>query len=111
LAGLSGTAAGLALLGGCQLIDSPTATQPRMRRIGYVYPGSRTAHQPSAAAFLDRLRQLGWLEGENLTIEWRFGEGRNELVVLFVVMYDCHDPVLELVMSATARPLACSARQ
>jgi putative ABC transport system substrate-binding protein len=51
-----------------------------MRRIGYIYPGSRTAHQPSAAAFLDGLRQLGWMEGQNLAIEWRFGEGRNELV-------------------------------
>jgi putative ABC transport system substrate-binding protein len=30
--------------------------------------------------FFDRLRGLGWVEGDNLTIEWRFAEGRPELL-------------------------------
>jgi putative ABC transport system substrate-binding protein len=34
--------------------------------------------QPFADAFVDQLRQLGWLEGGNLAIEWRFAEGRDE---------------------------------
>jgi putative tryptophan/tyrosine transport system substrate-binding protein len=74
-----------------------------MRRIGYIYPGRHTAHQPSAAAFLDGLRKLGWIEGQNLVIEWRFGEGRNELVP-YMAAELARLPV-ELIFSAAAGPL------
>ena len=30
------------------------------------------------AAFVQRLRELGWIEGRNVTIEYRWAEGRNE---------------------------------
>src|SRR5262249_15601944 len=30
------------------------------------------------AAFVQRLRELGWIDGRNLAIEYRWGEGRNE---------------------------------
>jgi putative ABC transport system substrate-binding protein len=30
------------------------------------------------ALFLQRLRELGWIDGRNLAIEYRWGEGRNE---------------------------------
>jgi hypothetical protein len=30
------------------------------------------------AAFVQRLRELGWLEGRNVAIEYRWAEGRNE---------------------------------
>jgi putative tryptophan/tyrosine transport system substrate-binding protein len=79
-AGLGASAAGLALLGGCQVISPPAATSARVRRIGGLYAGGRATLQPFADAFADQLRQLGWVEGENLAIEWRFAEGRAELL-------------------------------
>jgi putative ABC transport system substrate-binding protein len=30
------------------------------------------------AAFVQRLRELGWTEGRNVAIEYRWGEGRTE---------------------------------
>jgi putative ABC transport system substrate-binding protein len=30
------------------------------------------------AAFVERLRELGWIEGRNVAIEYRWAEGRNE---------------------------------
>ena len=30
------------------------------------------------AAFVERLRELGWIDGRNVTIEYRWGEGRDE---------------------------------
>jgi putative ABC transport system substrate-binding protein len=74
-----------------------------VRRIGYLYPGSRAFNQPYAAAFVDRLRQLGWVEGENLAIEWRFAEGHNELVPEMAIEL-ARLPV-ELILSAAAGPL------
>jgi putative ABC transport system substrate-binding protein len=73
-------AVGLGLLGGCQLPNPLGETGARGRRIGYLFSGTRTANQPWTDAFLDQLRQHGWVEGENLTIEWRFADGRNELL-------------------------------
>jgi putative ABC transport system substrate-binding protein len=71
------SAAGLAVLGGgCRLINPPAPS--KVRRIGYLYGGSRSANEPSAAAFLDQLRQFGWVDGQNLAIEWRIAEGRDE---------------------------------
>jgi hypothetical protein len=75
LAGAMTTATGLAILGGCQLVSPPAPKLPKARRIGYLYAGTRTSLQPLSDVFVDRLRQLGWAEGENLSIEWCFAEG------------------------------------
>ena len=46
--------------------------------IGLMGSGSAAAQSHLTAAFLQRLRELGWTEGRNLRIEYRWGEGRNE---------------------------------
>jgi len=46
-------------------------------RIGYISP--RPAIEIPDEAFRQGLRELGWVEGRNLIIEWRFTRGRNEL--------------------------------
>jgi putative ABC transport system substrate-binding protein len=40
--------------------------------------GTAAAQSEWTAAFLQRLRELGWSEGRNIAIEYRWGEGRNE---------------------------------
>ena len=67
------------------LIASPLVSfaQPNKKvwRIGFLY--SRSGPTPSNPdvfldAFVQRMRELGYVEGKNLIIEWRFAEGHNE---------------------------------
>jgi putative ABC transport system substrate-binding protein len=49
----------------------------KMRTIGFL--GVNTAvWGPWTAAFVERLRALGWIEGQTITIEYRWSEGRPE---------------------------------
>ena len=58
------------------------AQQPdKLRRIGFLAPRSRsTAANPDELydAFVAGMNALGYVEGKNLTIEWRFAEGKFE---------------------------------
>jgi putative tryptophan/tyrosine transport system substrate-binding protein len=38
----------------------------------------RAGQRQWVAAFVERLRELGWIDGRNVTIEYRWAEGRNE---------------------------------
>src|SRR5207237_4596080 len=53
--------------------------QPKIRRLGVLSQGSASTH-PTAmfSAFQQGLRDLGWVEGHNLAIDWRFSEGTAE---------------------------------
>src|SRR5580692_1833547 len=58
------------------------AQQPgRLPVIGYLGPSSPQNKGPNTAAFLQRLRDLDWVEGRTITIEHRWAEGRPERVV------------------------------
>ena len=49
------------------------AAQPvAARRIGYLTPEPAASHAPFAAAFLNGLREHGYIEGQNIAIEWRY---------------------------------------
>ena len=47
----------------------------KVPRIGYLSSGSATASR-FVETFRQGLRELGWIEGENVVIDWRFAEGR-----------------------------------
>ena len=54
------------------------AQQPKVRRIGFLGARSRSTAlnpDPYLDALMDGLRKLGYVEGKNLVIEWRFAEG------------------------------------
>jgi putative tryptophan/tyrosine transport system substrate-binding protein len=57
--------------------SSSAAAEPtqKIARLGFVDPGSRSATLPRLAAFWDRLRELGWVEGQNLAVESRWADG------------------------------------
>src|SRR5258708_35102005 len=48
------------------------------RVIGMLSPFSRSDSEPWHLAFRKGLRELGWVEGENIQIEYRYAEGRSE---------------------------------
>jgi len=57
------------------------AQQPRrMPRIGVLLPGTATSFAPRVQAFLEGLRDLGYVEGRTAVIEWRWGEDRVDRV-------------------------------
>lgn len=56
----------------------PSAYAQQVRTIGLFGSGSETAQREWTAAFVQRIAQLGWTEGRNLKIEYRWAEGRSE---------------------------------
>jgi putative tryptophan/tyrosine transport system substrate-binding protein len=81
--------------------QSPT----KLRRLGVLSMAEAGAHAtPLFQGFVQGLRELGWVEGHNLAIEWRFSEGRAEplarLAAELVAL-----PV-DLIVASGARPAA-----
>jgi putative tryptophan/tyrosine transport system substrate-binding protein len=66
----------IALLGSAVL--SPSAYAQQARTIGLLGSGSEAAQKEWTAAFVQRIGQLGWAEGGNLKIVYRWAEGHNE---------------------------------
>ena len=54
------------------------AQQPKAATIGLLGTGSAAAQSQWTAAFVQRMRELGWVEGRNLTVEYRWAEGSTE---------------------------------
>jgi putative ABC transport system substrate-binding protein len=56
---------------------SAHAQQPgKIFRIGYLDPGRASGNAVLVNAFRQELRKLGWIEGKNITIEYRFAENK-----------------------------------
>ena len=70
----------IALLGGAAAWPvAARAQQPgKLRTIGFLGQSTRSAASEWVAAFVQRLRELGWMEGRTITIEYRWSEGREE---------------------------------
>ena len=61
------------------LCSSAQAQQPaKIHRIGYLTVASLSANAARVEAFRQGLRDLGYVEGKNIVIEWRSGEGKFE---------------------------------
>ena len=67
-----------AFLGTLGLLAVPCGTEAqqagRVYRIGHLSPRSGIEHREEA--YRQALRQLGYIEGQNLVVEWRFTKGR-----------------------------------
>ena len=50
----------------------------RLPTIGFLGPSTPSASAPWVAALVQRLRELGWIEGRTVAIEYRWAEGRTE---------------------------------
>ena len=55
------------------------AQQPgKLPTIGLLTAGAPSSHGQWVTAFVQRLRELGWIEGRTIAIEYRWGEGDND---------------------------------
>jgi putative ABC transport system substrate-binding protein len=69
----------ITLLGGAAaILPLPVRAQSKVRSIGYLGSGSPSAQGPWIAAFVQRMRELGWIEGVTFAVEYRWAEGHSE---------------------------------
>ena len=70
--------AGLALLLAPLVLGAPARAQEagRVYRLGYMSQPSRESVEAVLQVFLKKLRELGWIEGKNLVIEYRWADGK-----------------------------------
>ena len=63
------------------LLAAPLAAEAqstKAHQIGFLSPASLSSMAPRLDAFREALRELGYREGQNIIIEYRWGEGRDE---------------------------------
>jgi putative tryptophan/tyrosine transport system substrate-binding protein len=71
----------ITLLGGAAVSwpIAARAQQPsKLPTIGFLGTTTASAWKPWTAAFVQRLRELGWIEGTNLAVEYRWAEAHSE---------------------------------
>jgi ABC-type uncharacterized transport system substrate-binding protein len=70
----------ITLLGGATVWPlAARAQQPgKVPIIGFLGASTPSATSQRSAAFVQRLRELGWIDGRTVAIEYRWGEGRSE---------------------------------
>src|SRR5512136_833459 len=52
--------------------------QGKVWRVGFLSPVSATLSSSNTNAFLKGMGELGYVEGKNLLVEWRFADGKLE---------------------------------
>jgi putative ABC transport system substrate-binding protein len=105
----------------CELLASAAACWPlaaqaqqpdRVRRIGVLY-GTTSDDAPSRArheVFLEAFRKLGWVDGRNVRIDVRWGEGNAERLDRHVIELVGLVPDAILVSGQAAEPLGKATR-
>ena len=80
----------ITLLGGAAAALPNTARAQQVAQlptIGFLGQNTRSAASEWVAAFVQRLRELGWIEGRTVAIKYRWGEGREERFAEFAAEF------------------------
>jgi ABC-type uncharacterized transport system substrate-binding protein len=81
------------------------AQQPeRMRRIGVLtpWPANDAEGQSRVAAFTQALQQLGWIDGQNVRIDYRWGDGKADTMRKYATELVALAPDVILASSSVA---------
>ena len=92
-------AAGLA--GAGSMLPAAAQQTGRIRRIGFLAATARPAslNEGNYGKFLQGLRELGYTDGKNIQIEWRFAEGRTERFAALAA--ELVQAIVEVLVAAT----------
>jgi putative ABC transport system substrate-binding protein len=71
--------AGVAGLAGAWPLAARAQQPGKLPTIGFLGQSTRSAASEWVAAFVQRLHEVGWLEGRTVAIDYRWAEGRDEL--------------------------------
>jgi putative ABC transport system substrate-binding protein len=99
----------IALLGSAAVSPlAARAQQTAIPVIGFVNVASRQGYEQSLSAFLKGLAEAGYVDGQNVAIEYRWAEGRSDRLPAMVV-----DLVKNgvAVIAATSTPAALAAKE
>jgi putative ABC transport system substrate-binding protein len=75
--------AGLGILSGCALPAAPWQQAPTLPRLGYLGPGTTGPYPVLLGGFRQGLRDLGYVEGESIHVEYRFTDEGIDLAPAF----------------------------
>jgi putative ABC transport system substrate-binding protein len=97
----------ITLLGGAVAWPLPASAQqtPKLPTIGFLSPTTASVGNQRVAAFVHRLRELGWIEGRTVAIKVRWAEGRSERAAEIVAEF-VRQKVDVIVSSGTVSVLA-----
>jgi putative ABC transport system substrate-binding protein len=95
----------LALCATLLALCSPTSAQQmgKIFRIGYLDGSTAAGSAVLIDAFRQEMRKLGWTEGKNLTIEYRFAEQKNERLANLAA--DLVRLKVDLIVAASTQPV------
>jgi putative ABC transport system substrate-binding protein len=98
----------IGLLTGCGIALPFGQQSPKVSVIGFLSPGPREARSRMDAGFLEGLRDLGYVEGRNIAIEYRYAEGNDRLPALAAELAGLR---VDLILAAGGTPAPLAARQ
>ena len=96
----------IALLGGAAApwpLAASAQTSPKIPRVGFIAGANPAAAEHTFGAFQQRLRELGYVEGQSIALEVRWAEGRMERIPELVTeLVDLKMDVLVAAISPAA---------
>ena len=100
--------AGLSLVSGCGQLSLPGQQPKKVPRIGFLGTGARAGRQFLIDGLLEGLREHGYVEAQNIVIEYRFSDGQDDR--LLELAADLVHMQVELIVASGA-PASFAAKQ
>src|SRR5262245_14682361 len=100
---LIGAAAAWPLAGRAQQMSA-------LPKIGFLGPGTPSSEGQWYGAFVERLRELGWIEGRTVSLDHRWAEGRIERYAEIAAEFRCGGGGEFMVPPPQSRPLGAVRR-